>query len=288
MADFWDFVAKKDGRRRLTRKLYTASGTSAAWNVGYPADIARWLINNTPYWRWQGDGYPAATIPMGPSVAEGVAEMERLLADPVQGIGGQDGIDEWAMIGYSQGGIVVSLVYNRMKAGISPVSWALPRLKMVVTYGNPCREKGVANGNKYAGWPLPPANDRGIAPADQRLVDTPDWWYDFAHPHDIYTDTPDGDGKGNLDYLVGQDMTMIYQMVQDGKHFVMGPDSLLSQFGHLFVSPLKEIPAALIAVMHGIGFVSTKPWPTYPHTSYDIGPGIQLLNDLGAKVAIPV
>lgn len=282
MADWWDVVAKKDGRQRLTRHLFTINGMGVGWDFGPQADIARWLTTYTPYWRWDAIQYNASPFPMGMYVDQAVAGLENQIAlalDP-------NGVDEMAWIIYSQGAIAGCRVYNRMKAGTSPVSWALDRLKVVVTYGNPCREKGKANGNKYAGWDMPDATSRGIAPANQRVVDTPDWWYDFAHRGDIYTDTPDGDVPGDLNNLVGQDMTMIYNIVQDPKFLIMGQDSALEQVMQIMESPLKEIPAAAIAIFHGIGFLAAPGGPTFPHINYDVGPAIRLLNDFGARVPI--
>ena len=66
------------------------------------------------------------------------------------------------------------------------------RILGAVTWGNPCRERGVANGNDYAGWPTDDSGGIG----DDLVVDTPDWWLDFAHTagspwgRDIYTATP--------------------------------------------------------------------------------------------------
>ena len=124
-----------------------------------------------------------------------------------------------------------------------------------VNWGNPCRELHVANGNKTSGVPIP--DGRGIA--DDRLVNTPDWWYDYAHGgnssfgKDIYTDTPDDDA--------GDDMTAIFKIVQNVSGFI-GPGSLLVQLTGMLTNPIVEIPAVFKAIYFGGAFVTTQPSTT--------------------------
>ena len=263
-----DFNSRLDGRYGYQRTVVTVAGTSAKPDEGPPADIARWLLQNTPYYRWYQANYPASTFPMGKSVDQGVENVAQFI---------ERSTGEIVLIGYSQGAIVVFLIWKMMQDG-GRLAKHRSRLKCVVTFGNPCREMGVANGNKLYGWADLGPTSRGIAPADQRMVNTPSWWYDFAHKGDIYTDTPNND--------VGEDMTMIYRVVQNPTGLISGKDSGIEQFAELLTSPIREVPAAVSAIFNGLRFVTTSPWPTYPHTSYDIGPAIDLLEKFGRTVPV--
>lgn len=265
-----DFNSRLDGRYGYQRTICTVAGTSAKQDEGPPADIASWLIQNTPFWRWYQTVYPAATFPMGDSVNKGVENLAQFI---------ERSTGELALDGYSQGAIVVFKIWRMMQPG-GRLAAHRDRLKIVVTHGNPCREMGVANGNKAYGWPMLDANSRGIAPEEDRMKagETPDWWYDFAHKGDIYTDTPNND--------IGEDMTMIYRVVQNPTGLIVGKDSGIEQLQELLTSPIREVPAAIGAIFNGLRFVTTSPWPTYPHTSYDVGPAIDLLEKFGRTVPI--
>lgn len=247
---------------RSVGTLFTVHGTGQAdpLGPGYPADAARAVLD---VWNWQPVGnYPAQAFPMGPSVELGRAELKLQIRNHPGKI---------ALAGYSQGAIVTSLVWQHDIC--DPRGELHDRVGDVVasvTWGNPCRERGKANGNRASGVPVP--EGRGIS--DDRLVDTPDWWMDFAHGgnspfgRDIYTDTPDSDA--------GEHMTAIYKFVQNVSGFI-GPRSLLEQFGEMFDNPLVEIPAAFQAIYFGGQFVATQPFATYPHCNYDLAPAIQFL-----------
>lgn len=244
---------------KLVGTLFTVSGTAADMWTGYPAEVGRAVGD---VWFYQPVAYPAATFPMNPSVQAGRAELKRLIRERPGKI---------ALAGYSQGAIVTSLTW--LLDIVNPAGELHDRLPDVVasvTWGNPCREKGKANGNLLAGIPIP--EGRGIA--DTLMTGTPDWWLDFAHGgnskfgKDIYTDVPDDD--------TGEHMTAIFRVVQDVSGFV-GPNSLLEQFGEMFTNPLVEITAAFQAIYFGGAFVAAQPFATYPHCNYDIGPAIRFL-----------
>lgn len=244
---------------RTVGTLFTVAGTSANMWQGYPADVGRACED---VWFFQPVNYPAATFPMAPSVEQGRAELKRLIRERPGKI---------ALAGYSQGAIVTSKVWKHDI--LNPGGELHDRLTDViasVTWGNPMREQGKANGNLLAGIPIP--EGRGIA--DDLLVNTPDWWLDFAHGgnsvpgRDIYTDAPDDD--------TGEHMTAMFRVVQNVSGFV-GPNSLLEQFGEMFTNPGVELPAVFRAVYFGGAFVAAQPFATYPHCSYDIGPAIRFL-----------
>lgn len=263
-----DVIAMLDGRTYLKRMLYNMSGTAAAWDTfNDPTSMIAAAVDGK-YWKRQGIWYPASTFPMGDSVNVGVAEHLRLLdLKPPE--------MEWGGVYYSQSGIVAHEVYKLTRPG-KPYERHGETLKVMVILGPPCREKNVANGNRWAGWPMPAKDTRGIS--DDRWVDTPDYIYDFVNLGDIYGEVMDDD--------VGEDMTMIFRIVQDPKNFFVGKDSAVEQISELMVSPLREFPAAIMAIYNGLKFVVGQPWPTYPHTSYNVQPAIDLLNQIGEKEPI--
>ena len=283
----WDFIAKLDGRRQLRRWLLTIHGTGVPMDFGPPADVARAVGR---YYDWQPVGYPAAVFPMRPSVDAGVVEGLRLLDEvkpPDQ---------EWALEGYSQGAVVAVKIYQHLKATNSR---HLKTLKAAVTWGNPCREQGVAHGNRRYGWPMPDPNSSGIAHASERMVNTPDWWLDFVNVGDIYTDTPRGRHAD-----IGEDMTMVYQIVMDplpglGLGWAppgpnpypttpadKGEDTAIEQVTELMDSPLREFPAAVGAILNGLGFITGPGGPTYVHLAYDTAPAIDYLTTVAEKVVV--
>ncbi|SHT52649.1 gp53 protein [Mycobacteroides abscessus subsp. abscessus] len=253
-------------RKSTLGTIFTVQGTGVDMNTGYPADLARELLGD---WYWQPVGnYPAAAFPMGPSVQQGRAQL-------IMDIRNHPG--RIVLAGYSQGAIVVSLVWL---LDILPKDGVLhDRLGDVVaaiTWGNPCRELAVANGNKFAGWPVP--DGRGIS--DTRLTNTPAWWMDFAHGansqwgRDIYTDTPNT--------AAGDDMTAIYRVVQNVSGIV-GPGSLAVRVAAMLTNPMVEIPAAIQAIYFGGQFIAYNP-PTLPHVNYDIAPAVDYMRSVTAQL----
>lgn len=244
---------------RTVGTLFTVAGTGADMWTGYPADVGRFCED---VWFFQPVAYPAQPFPMGNSVQQGRAELKRLIRERPGKI---------ALAGYSQGAIVTSLTYLLdIRDPRGELHDRLDDVVASVTWGNPCREQGKANGNLRAGIPVP--EGRGIA--DTLLTDTPDWWLDFAHGansapgRDIYTDTPNDDA--------GEHMTAIFRVVQDVSGFI-GPNSLMEQFSEMFTNPGTELPAVFQAIYFGGAFVATQPFATYPHCCYDVKPAVTFL-----------
>ena len=244
----------------LAGTLFTVAGTGANMWQGFPADLGRACEKR---WFFQPVNYPAKAFPMAPSVELGRAELKRLIRERPGKI---------ALCGYSQGALVTSALW---KHDICDPRGDLHDRKgdvvAAVTFGNPARELGVANGNRLAGIPVPAG--RGIG--DDLLVDTPDWWLDFAHGgnsrqgRDIYTDTPDD--------ASGEHMTAIFRLVQNVSGF-LGPNGLLEQISEMMADPVRELQAVFRAVYFGGAFVTAQPFATYPHCNYDIGPAAKFLN----------
>lgn len=234
--------------------LFTVCGTGVPWWVGPDADTARAVEWK---YKWQPIGYPAAVVPMNPSVQDGRAELRRqfdLHRDRIIKYGA-------AMIGYSQGAIVTSETWMQ---DIAPdngrLHWARGSILKAVTFGNPMREQGRV-------WADPgadpaPMSSHGIA--DQLMVDTPSWWRDYAHKGDLYSDV-EGDS--------GENKTAIYKIVM-GARILQGPDSLLAQVLELGTGKPAELIGMLRAIMDAGLFFGAQ---TGPHINYDPRPAIDHL-----------
>lgn len=239
--------------------LFTVAGTGASMWDGYPADLGR-AVEDT--WFFQPVSYPAQAFPMGVSVAAGRAELKRLIRDRPGRI---------ALAGYSQGAMVTALTWlHDIRNPKGELHDRVDDVVASVTWGNPMREQGKANGNLLTGVPVP--EGRGIS--DTLMSDTPDWWLDFAHGgnsvqgRDIYTDTP-------VD-ASGEHMTAIFRIVQNVSGFI-GPNGLLEQLTEAVSDPLNELPAMLRAIYFGGAFITTKPFATYPHCCYSVDAAARFL-----------
>ncbi|WP_094360020.1 peptidoglycan-binding domain-containing protein [Mycobacterium marinum] len=236
--------------------LFTCQGTGVDMWTGPPADTAR-AVTDLYFWQPVGN-WPAAPFPMGPSIDAGRAELNvQIDAHP----------GDISMAGYSQGAMVVALTYMRdILPADGRLHHRLPDVKRVVTWGNPCRQQGKANGNKQAGWPIP----EGHGVNDWLLTETPDSWLDYAHGanspwgRDFYTDV-----QGDW----GEDCTAICKFVM-GQNIFAGPDSLLAQVIELVQRPIPETIAMFQAIINAGMFFAAQ---TGPHLNYDIGPAIAYL-----------
>lgn len=238
--------------------LFTVCGTGVPWWVGPDADTARAVEGQ---YNWQPIGYPAAPFPMGRSIGAGKAELRAQFnahRAQVERCGG-------AMVLYSQGGCVGSEVWQediRPRGG--SLHWALPHLKRVVTFGNPHREEGRVYDDR-SGVAVAPPNTSGVT--GTLMVDTPDWWHDYAHKGDLYAAGWTGDNAAS------QDKTAIWQIIR-GSDVFSGPDSLLAQFLELAVEPLPGAIGAFTAMFSALSFFGSG---TRDHVNYQIGPAVEYL-----------
>ena len=240
--------------------LFTVCGTGVPWWVGPDADTARAVEDR---YRWQPVGYPAAPVPMGPSIAAGktelIAQMEAHRAQ-VQRYGA-------ALAGYSQGAIVVSEVWEQfIKPANGRLHWASEHLVKAVTWGNPCREQGKVHPD--AGAPPSPPSHQGVT--GNLMADTPDWWRNYAHVGDLYSDCPADES--------GENRTAIWQIIRNGNMF-KGPDSLLRQVlevsGLVTDGPaISEVTGMLKAMLDAIVFFGKG---TGPHVNYSVAEAISYL-----------
>lgn len=243
--------------------LFTVQGTGVDMFTGYPADTARALAGK---FQWQPIGnYPAAPFPMEPSIEDGIAE----LVVQVRNWCPRNSTRKCVLAGYSQGAIVTSWFFKRyVQPDDGDFHYLLEqdRLIAAVTWGNPVRELGKANGNKAAGWPIP--DGQGIV--DDRLENTPDWWYDFAHGanspwgRDLYTDDPNDAG--------GSDATAVWHIVLN-----LDPSQLIGKIVEMLANPIAGIAAAFEALLYAGMFFLTG---TGPHVDYDIAPAVKYLQEL--------
>lgn len=236
--------------------LYTCQGTlPSAMDWGPQADIAR-VVEDLYYWQPCWGEYKA--VPMNRYITPEKAELRtqislRPLGDPINAIG------------YSQGASVVSEVYQDMKRDGDPrfKDW-----KRCVTIGNPSRELGVANGNRWTrfgpDYPDLGKKSRGIMEDDRRMVDTPDWWFDFAHKGDMYTDTPNDDA--------GEFQTAICMLIMG--NFTGGDDNIFSQIFEWSQRPFVETFFVAKAVLNAGLFFGGG---IKPHVTYNVQPMIDYL-----------
>jgi hypothetical protein len=240
--------------------LFTVCGTGVPWWVGPDADTARAVESK---YHWQPIGYPAQPVPMGPSIKAGRAE----LVNQITLWRKQIEANSMALAGYSQGAIVIAEVWERdIKPANGTLAWAKPFLRKAVAWGNPSREKGKV-------WPDAGAKTSG---ADRQgvtgtlMVDTPDWWRNYAHVGDLYSDCPDDES--------GENRTAIWQIIRDGS-MVKGPDSLLSQLLELSgtkkdASQIAEVTGMFKAMIDAIVFFGKQ---TQPHTNYSTAEAVAYL-----------
>lgn len=236
--------------------LFTVCGTGVPWWVGPDADVARALEGE---YKWQPCGYRAAPFPMRQSVNEGKAELIRLIEQFRSEL--EQTRKTAALIGFSQGAIVVSEVWeDHIKPAGARLSWFRPMLRKAVCFGNPMREAGrtqtTPNGT------IPDPGSHGIA--DRLMVGTPDWWVNYSHKGDLYTDCMGESGEFK---------TAIYKIVM-GANILDGPDNLLAQFIELGAAPTVEGIAMLQAILDAGLFFVRK---TTPHINYSPVPAIEYL-----------
>jgi hypothetical protein len=147
---------------------------------------------------------------MGPSVDAGVRELlNQINLHPGQLV----------LCGYSQGALVVAKAWRDHILNGS-LNHRLPDVIGIITFGDPMRCPGVANGNVFAGQGLPKDSDGqttgGVAGPDCLTPDeTPTFFLSFANDGDLYASAPVGDDPWHNESAAGADETLIYNIVQN-------------------------------------------------------------------------
>jgi hypothetical protein len=193
-------------------QLHTVCGTGVPWWVGPDADVGRYLGDTMKVCRWRPTGYQAKPFPMWGSIIGGV---NQLITDISES---KTGTPIWAC-GFSQGAIVWSQVW---KYHIEPANGVLHHrkddVKRAYMFANPMREEGV--GGPWAGA------------LEDRMTNTPSWWKEYAHPKDIYSSVPVGEGWG-------EGIRAITKIIM-GNDWWAGRDSIFAQLLEIGISPLTE------------------------------------------------
>lgn len=302
------------------QKAYGANGTNLivngimnfAWQVrcGFvkppPVVIPTWQGTGVDMWN---DGWPQpAAIAKGIVAAVGAKAVWQPIGvypasvdSPWMGESVQMGVDEWCRIctgasgpgpfftsgpifpiGYSQGAICLSHWWR--DEVLNPSGRCSNRVNDVigaVTLGNPCRSPGVANGNKGAGWAVPPMLDGfvtgGISGPDCLTpAQTPDWFHDFVWlgtdkgASELYTMAPIGTNPWTAEANPGHVGTMIYNIVQN------------PTFGDVVtVAEALFMPVAMVEEIYN-GLVFAIKTNNADHFDYDITPmiayGVSVVN----------
>ena len=251
---------------RNTRPVFfTVHGTGVADPLapGLPADTARAVLDLCD---WQPIGnYPAAAFPMWPSITKGQAELQ------YQAGGGDDGRwkdrDIW-LAGYSQGAIVVGqfLKHDVMDPN-GAYHYLLPRIKKVVFWGNPMRQKGIVAFDQWI-HEVADADSHGIL--DDRLEgleNAPFQVRDYGQRKDIYACNHDTD--------TDEYKRSICKIIMRATDFWNGPDSIVHQLIELGQRPLQEGIAMAQAIWQAGGFF-TALGINSPH-AYNMYPAIDFL-----------
>lgn len=280
MSGWWDFVAAKNGVNRVTHTLLTVNGTGIPdpFGPGFDSDCGRALADSYE-WTWQPVGYPAAVVPMGPSVRAGIEEVVRLLSLPkYQGTFG--------LSGYSQGALVTNLVWR--DEVLNPKGRLHHRkddVIAIVNFGDPMRCPGIANGNLYAGQPLPKKLDGqvtgGIAgPQCLRPEETPDFLLSFANDGDLYAAAPVGERPWEKQAAVGEYETLIFNFIQETnlKNTLEIAKALLEA---IFI-PLTHLIPLVEAIINGLTFAAQG--MNAPHWTYNSDPAIRYLTERGRQI----
>lgn len=264
--------------------LFTCNGTGSAGPVDpgqYPVQVAQALTNpwekiandwgglaTVPRWSWVAVDYPAAVYPMGKSVDVGITNL-------VAAIKATTG--KFAFAGYSQGALVTSTVW-RDHILTGELHDRVGDIVAAVNWGNPMRCPTIpANGNFYAGWA--PQKGGGISGTnDLTAAQTPAWWYDFADDNDLYTDSPVGTAAGS-------DEELIYNMIvtESFGGTLVGLIKLIESAVVQFLNPISEVIGIATAIYNSLRFLFAGPGAG--HYTYDIGPAIKYLQEIGQQYA---
>jgi hypothetical protein len=238
-----------------------------------PASVASVVAQAFPeifYFQPIGN-WPAATYPMGPSVDAGYNEGVRLATQVHPN-------NLLFPFGYSQGAICAS---HFLRNFIIP-NGLQSRVVGGITFGNPCRSPGIANGNAWAGWPMPTDIDGvvtgGIAGPDcLTAAQTPSWWLDFVNTTtsdrgrtELYANCPVGTNPWTAEASAGKVGTSIYNVVQQA--------TVLDVFG--VAQDLGTPVGTVEEIVNGFEFLAAQ--GAADHYSYPIQPAINYLTSIVA------
>lgn len=232
------------------------------------ASVVQKALPNIFYFQPVGN-WPAQIYPMGPSVDQGYNEGVRLATKVHPN-------NLLFPFGYSQGAICAShflrdfIIPNKLQN----------RVAGGITFGNPCRSPGIANGNARADWPMPGKIDGyvtgGIAGPDcLTAAQTPDGWLDFVNTTtsdhgqtELYANCPVGTNPWTAEAPPGKVGTSIYNVVQQA--------TVLDVFA---VAKDLGVPVGLVEeIVNGFEFLGAQ--GAADHYTYPIQPAIDYLTNV--------
>jgi hypothetical protein len=190
------------------------------------------LATGAPPWIWQPIGYPAAVVPMNPSVQNARQQVVAALGGPASAAYGNAPVyaeGPFALSGYSQGAIASSTVWAQdILAPGGVLHHRLPDCLSVINFGDPFRCPGVANGNTLQGIPVPGTLDGAVTggisgPLDLTAAQTNKLnslgqpvVMSYALPGDLYASAPVGANPWTAEAQAGKVGTSIYNVVLNG------------------------------------------------------------------------
>lgn len=249
--------------------LYTLSGTFVPAKAGYQADIA--MKVDPKLYEWVPVDYPATLLPLNDSINQGVASL-------IAQIKSRPG--KFALVGYSQGGAIISRVYDELRSG----SLQDRRQDLIagVAMGNPMREGGhtIPGGTDPGGHGL----------FAQRLVNAEALWWDFCNPGDLACSV--GDDPVGRDYTLLSDILLFrwngrqdpVQLVISVLSTIMNPLQVLTQIGAIAPAVQGLISWGVPGLPNGNGahgaYPVSKPIPNDPRTSIELA--VDYLNQTAA------
>ncbi|MGB0972701.1 MAG: hypothetical protein ACPGVG_17350 [Mycobacterium sp.] len=222
--------------------LFTVHGTGMAdpLGPGLPADTARDVLDK---YRWQPIGnYPAQAFPMQGSIDLGYEELVLQIDLNLRGNSA-----DFSMAGYSQGAVVVARVLKyEIQSPAGRLHKYLHRLKKVVFWGNPMRQKDIAHFDHWK-YPVAGVGTHGImADRLEGLESAPFEVRDYAHEGDMYSCITDSDAD--------EWKVMIQRLIFSVTDFFGGEDSLVAQLMEWGERPFSETIAAASAGIDAIRF----------------------------------
>jgi len=247
--------------------IYTINGFMGDMWAGPQAQTGQYLSNqglSLAY--WQPIGYQNSDFPLSGGVANGLAELQ----NQFNLHGATTGASNVLVSSWSEGSIIHTLALQHSLRGDK--GWPpLSAWKGSTTFGNPYRQAGNW-APKTGPGAVPDPGGAGIGGPRNNLVNTPDWFHNYAHPGDMYTCCPVNQ--------VGDDVRIIFDFVLTQW---TGAFDDLWEFGsdlakELFGGSVAVIQAVVLAIVfYGGG--------TKEHVDYDPSPSMNYL--AGIAKALP-
>jgi hypothetical protein len=175
LAEFLDTPIFKLTGEPVTTHIRNLSGGFITWDGDDPFP----LLIDPALCSYRYVDYPAATVNMGGSIAEGV----RWTINEIKNKPG-----EVILAGYSQGACVAAGVYDAFRQG--ELAYRRKDLRAMVTFGSPVREAGhtFIGSSGYSGiFDINGSSRGGRGLFPNRLKDTEPFVYDFVMPGDVFT-----------------------------------------------------------------------------------------------------